>query len=77
MSKKIASGLMIIGASMLIWVGFTNTKNEKMVGIGNMQVTGEKKNQINWPPYFGTILLIGGIVITIADKKAGFSKNKY
>jgi uncharacterized membrane protein len=61
--------LIIIGAIMLIWTGFSYTKKEKIVDAGPIQITADKKEHVNWPPYLGCILLIGGIVIVVSSKK--------
>jgi hypothetical protein len=69
MNKNLGIILIIIGAAMLIWTGFTYTKKEKIIDAGPLQVSVDKKQTIGWPPYLGAILLIGGIVIVVSDKK--------
>lgn len=54
---------------MLIWTGFTYTDKEKLIDAGPIQVSAEKKERVNWPPYLGGILLVGGIVIIASAKK--------
>lgn len=67
--KIIAIALLIIGAAMLIWTGFTYTKKEKIVDAGPIQVSADKQKTVNWPPYAGGILVIGGIILLVASKK--------
>jgi len=55
---------------MLIWTGFTYTKKEKIIDAGPLQLSVDKKETIGWPPYLGAILLVGGIVIIVTDKKS-------
>ncbi len=69
MSKNIGIILIIIGAAMLIWTGFTYTKKEKLIDAGPVQVSVNKQKTVNWPPYLGAILLIGGIIIIVTGKK--------
>ena len=69
MNRTIGIVLIIIGAAMLIWTGFSYTKKEKVVDAGPLQVSVDKQKSINWPPYLGGILLIGGIVIVATAKK--------
>lgn len=69
MNRTIGIVLIIIGAAMLIWTGFTYTKKEKVVDAGPLQVSVDKQKTVNWPPYLGGILLIGGIVIVATAKK--------
>ncbi|MEN0053668.1 MAG: hypothetical protein AAGC65_08360 [Mucilaginibacter sp.] len=69
MNKTIGIVLIIIGAIMLAWTGFTYTKKEKIIDAGPIQVSADRQKTISWPPYLGGILLVGGIVIVITSKK--------
>jgi len=67
--KIIAIVLIIIGVAMLIWTGFTYTKKEKIVDAGPIQISADRQKTVNWPPYAGGILFIGGIILLVAGKK--------
>lgn len=54
---------------MLVWTGFTYTKKVKIIDAGPIQVSADKEKSVNWPPYVGGILVIGGIVLVIASSK--------
>lgn len=54
---------------MLLYGGFTYTKKEKVIDAGPIQVSADKQHTVNWPPYAGGILVIGGIVLLLAGKK--------
>jgi len=69
MNRTIGIVLIVIGAAMLIWTGFSYTKKEKVVDAGPLQISVNKQKSVNWPPYLGGILLIGGIVIVATAKK--------
>ncbi|MES2108273.1 MAG: hypothetical protein V4577_05985 [Bacteroidota bacterium] len=69
MNRTIGIILIIIGAAMLIWTGFTYTKKEKVVDAGPLQISVDRQKSINWPPYLGGILVLGGIVIVATAKK--------
>jgi hypothetical protein len=62
--------MIVIGAAMLIWTGFTYTKKEKIIDAGPIQVSADKQESVNWPPYLGGILLVGGIVVLVTAKKS-------
>ncbi|MBD1367121.1 hypothetical protein IDJ77_25140 [Mucilaginibacter sp. ZT4R22] len=70
MNKTIGIVLIVIGAAMLIWTGFTYTKKEKIVDAGPIQISADRQKSVNWPPYLGGILLVGGIVIVATAKKS-------
>ncbi|WP_121809753.1 hypothetical protein [Mucilaginibacter kameinonensis] len=69
MNKTIGILLIIVGVAMLIWTGFTYTKKEKIIDAGPIQVSADREKTVNWPPYLGGILVIGGIVIIAVSKK--------
>lgn len=69
MSRGIGIILIVIGAAMLIWTGFTYTKKEKLIDAGPIQISADRQKSVNWPPYLGGILLVGGIVIIASSKK--------
>lgn len=63
MKRTIGIVMIVIGAVMLIWTGFTYTKREKIIDAGPIQVSAEKEKQINWPPYAGGVLVIAGALL--------------
>ncbi|QEM11154.1 hypothetical protein [Mucilaginibacter rubeus] len=69
MNKTIGILLIIVGVAMLIWTGFTYTKKEKIIDAGPIQVSADREKTVNWPPYLGGVLVIGGIVIIAVSKK--------
>jgi uncharacterized membrane protein len=70
MNKTLGIILIVVGAAMLIWTGFTYTKKEKIVDAGPIQISADREKSVNWPPYLGGILLVGGIVIVATSKKS-------
>lgn len=69
MKKTLGFILIALGAVMLIWTGFTYTKKEKVVDAGPLEISADKKKSVNWPPYAGAVLLLGGVVILISSRK--------
>lgn len=61
--------MIIAGAVMLIWTGFSFTRKEKVVDIGAIEISADKKEQVNWPPYVGGIILVAGIVLLVIPSK--------
>jgi hypothetical protein len=69
MNRKIGIGLMIIGASTLIWAGFIkHSEKQKLIEVGSVEVTIDKKQGFNWPPYIGGVMFVGGMIIAIANR---------
>lgn len=69
MNRSVGIVLIIIGAILLIWTGFTYTKKEKVVDAGPIQISAEKEKSVNWPPYAGGIILVAGVIVFVAGKK--------
>lgn len=69
MNRNVGIVLILLGVVMLIWTGFSYTKKEKIIDAGPIQVSADKKEKVNWPPYLGGLLLIGGIVVLITSKR--------
>jgi uncharacterized membrane protein len=69
--KTLGIVLLIIGIVMLIWSGFSYTKREKVVDAGPVHISADKEKTVNWPPYAGGILVIGGIALLLTSKKSG------
>ncbi|TSJ44493.1 hypothetical protein FO440_10040 [Mucilaginibacter corticis] len=69
MNRTIGIIMIVIGIAMLIWTGFTYTKKEKVIDAGPIQVSADKEHSVNWSPYAGGILVIGGIIVMVTAKK--------
>jgi hypothetical protein len=69
MQKTIGLALIVIGAVMLIWTGFSYTRREKVVDAGPIHISADREHTVNWSPYAGGLLLLGGIVLVASAKK--------
>lgn len=67
--RGIGIGIIILGIIMLIWTGFSYTKKEKVVDIGPVEISADKQESVNWPSYAGGILVVGGIILLLVDKR--------
>lgn len=70
MNRPIGIILLVIGLLMLIYTSFTYTKKEKVIDAGPIQVSADREHTINWPPYAGGILVVGGIILLVMGKKS-------
>jgi len=61
--------MIIVGALMLVWTGFSFTREEKIVDVGSVEISADKKEQVNWPPYVGGIVLVAGIVLLLVPSR--------
>lgn len=61
--------LIIIGIIMMIYTGFSYVTTEKVVDIGPIQVNQQKSHPVKWSPIIGAVLIAGGIVLVVRNKK--------
>jgi drug/metabolite transporter (DMT)-like permease len=69
MKKSLGVILIALGAAMLVWTGFTYTKKEKVVDAGPIEISANKKKSVNWPPYAGAVLLVGGVLLIAMSRR--------
>lgn len=68
--KTLGIILAIIGIVMLVMGGgFSFTKKEKVIDAGPLEVSADKKETVNWPPYVGGAVLVAGILLTVAGSR--------
>lgn len=70
MKKTLGIVLIIIGIVMIAYTGFNYITTEKVVDLGPIEITKEKQHAVQWPPVVGVVLIAGGIVAIVVDKKA-------
>ena len=68
-TKTIGIVMAIVGILMMIYTGFNYVTTEKVVDLGPMQMSMEESHPVQWSPIVGAILLVGGIVLVVIDKK--------
>ena len=61
--------LAIIGLVMVIYTGFNYVTTERVVDLGPIQINAEKNHPVQWSPVIGAVLLVGGIVLVVMDRK--------
>lgn len=60
--------LVIIGIIAVGYQGFNYTTREKVLEIGNVQVTADTEKHVNLPPYLGALCLVGGLVLIVVGR---------
>lgn len=67
--KIIGVVLIVIGIIALAYGGITYTKREKVLDIGPLEATTERRETIPLPPVLGGLALAGGIVLLIVGSR--------
>lgn len=69
-AKTIGIVIMVIGLVMTLYTGFNYVTREKVVDIGDIEITAEKDNTVSWGPFLGIgVIVIGGVVFLAGRKK--------
>lgn len=63
--------LIAIGILALAYQGITYTTQEKVLDLGPIQMTAEKRKTLPLPPIVGVVTLVGGIVLLVRGRKKG------
>jgi hypothetical protein len=63
--------LIVVGIVALGYEGITYTTREKVVDIGPLKASVEKKKTIPLSPVLGGAALVGGIVLVLAGSRRG------
>lgn len=61
--------LIVAGILMMIFRGFSFTREKEIVDIGPVEINKKEKESVGWPLYAGAVATVAGVVILIASKK--------
>jgi hypothetical protein len=62
--------LIVIGLALTLYTGVTYFTREKVVDIGQIQITSDKTHNMDWSPIVEIVVIdIGGVVLWQASKK--------
>jgi len=62
--------MLIVGLVMTLYTGFTYVTQDKVVDIGELEITAENQHTVAWQPYVGIgVMVIGGALLLIERKK--------
>jgi len=68
-AKTIGLVIVVIGLIMTLYTGFTYVTREKIVDIGNVEISADKDHTATWSPFIGIgIMVIGGVVFFVGKK---------
>jgi hypothetical protein len=67
--KLVGIVLIVLGIVALVYGGISYTRREKVLDIGPIEATAEKRETIPLPPVLGGLALAGGVVLLIYGSK--------
>ncbi|MES2590579.1 MAG: hypothetical protein V4608_01755 [Bacteroidota bacterium] len=67
--KNLGIVLIVIGVIMMMITGFNYVTKKEVVDLGPVEINKEQSHPVKWSPIVGGVLLIGGLVLLLSDKK--------
>jgi hypothetical protein len=68
--KKAGIAIMIIGLLLTIFTAFNYFTREKVVDLGKVEITANKKHRVTWSPLIGIAVMgVGGVLLLVSSKK--------
>lgn len=68
--KKVSIIIILIGLALTIFTAFTIFTKEKVIDIGQVEITRDKPHHLNWSPIIGIVAMgIGGVMLWQSSKK--------
>jgi hypothetical protein len=68
--KKAGIAILIIGLLLTIFTTFNYFTREKVVDLGTVEITANKRHHVTWSPLIGLAVMgVGGVVLLVASKK--------
>lgn len=61
--------MIVLGVLMLVYRGFSVTREKKVVDLGPIEVNKKENKWIGWPVYAGGIAIVAGVFLIIGDRK--------
>ena len=71
MKTVIGAVLIVVGLIGLILGGVSYTRREKVIDIGPIEATAERRETLPISPIVGAVALVGGILLVAAGRKRG------
>ena len=62
--------ILVVGLLITLFTGFNYVTKEKVVDIGNLEITKDKNHSMVWSPLLGiAVMVVGGGVLLYGAKK--------
>ena len=71
MRASVVSGIVLIVLGVLVFAygGFSYTKREKIVDVGPIEATAERREHVPLPPILGGAAVLGGIALVVVGSR--------
>ena len=70
MKKSIGVVLIVVGIVIIVWGAFGFKTRERVFDAGPIHATKDVTHRVPYAPIAGAIVLIGGVILLVSDRKA-------
>lgn len=67
--RTIGIVLIALGVIMLIFKGFSFTKEKKVIDLGAVELNKKENHRVNWPVWAGGVAIAAGALVLVAGRK--------
>jgi len=68
--KKAGIIILTFGLILTLFTGFDYVTKEKIVEIGDLEITADKTNTASWSPMIGiAVMTVGGVIFFVGGKE--------
>ena len=68
-TKTVGIFITVLGICMIVYSGFNFITTKKVAEIGSIQVNKEVDHPVQWSPYIGVVLLVGGFILISSPRR--------
>jgi hypothetical protein len=61
--------IIVIGLAITLFTGFTYFTREKIVDIGELEISANKRHTMDWSPLVGVGVMAAGVVVYLVGMK--------
>lgn len=67
--KKSGIIVIVLGILLTVFSGISLKKEDTIVEVGNVELTQEKEEDVNWPQWIGVVAIAAGVIIFVVGRK--------
>jgi uncharacterized membrane protein YidH (DUF202 family) len=67
--KKIGILMIVIGLLISVFTGFNYITREKVVDLGDLEISANKNHTLEWSPIAGVVMIVVGVGLYLAGPK--------
>ncbi len=67
--KKVGIAIIILGIVLTIFSGISFQREETLIEVGELELTHEEEERVDWPQWVGIAAIAGGVVILLVGSR--------